>query len=498
MDIKNDRQNSFPLVVDPDEVSGDTTNHGSTGDRGIITPDDKDDNLSQPLPSSPCPNPGGDEAFGEELGSNVAGNERSTPRKKWPDTKQARHWCLTKNNYTPEDEVKFETSLKDCHSKGLVITAIIAKEIGESGTPHLQGYIHFKKLIRISGIHALLGYDSPCMHLSIQGKDGDPTNGKPPLAAFRYCMKEKNFYVVGKDLHEIDRLKTQTKTGTGRSSDAYVRITRAIETRQVTTMAEVRKMDAEVAARQDEYWKGLIIKNLPKQPIPDHPFRPWQEMLLKKLEEPPNDREVIFIIDKKGKCGKTWFTDMYAEKYGKCCTVGADKRENISYEVKDHVVEHGAPRVIFMDAPRARSNYVSSAFLEEVKNGKIRCPKYKSGTLPIPVPHMVVNMNEYPIKSVNDKGLSDDRYVYLVVDDTGSDAKELLGYRCDERTDFNNPLTPYNIIQRTIQSTLPDGLQVGINKAYKYYGDNPDPEQLRNNIFNAIMKWGEKMMKLND
>jgi hypothetical protein len=496
MDIKDDGPNFPPLVVDPVEVNGDTTDHERAEDRGTVAPDDKDVNLSQPLSPSPHPHTGGDAASGEELESDIADNERTTPgKKKWNNAQQARHWCLTKNNHTPEDEVKFKKSLENGYSKGIVITAIIAPEVGESGTPHLQGYIHFKKLMRQSTIHTFLGYDSPCMHLSVQGKEG-PSQGKPPLAAFRYCMKDGNYYVVGKNPDELDRLKTKTKAGTGRCSDAYTRITRAIETREVTTMTEVRKMEAEVAARHDEYWKGLIIRNTPVPLVKDHPLRPWQVTLLKKLEESFNDREVIFVIDKVGNCGKSWFTDMYTERHGKCCNVGADKRENISYQLKDIVVEEGTPNVVFMDAPRARGAYVSSAFLEEIKNGKVVCPKYKSSIVPLSHrPHVVIMMNDYPIKNSNERGLSNDRYVYLVIDDAGLNGEWMHGYHDEGSTttpDCNNPLTPYNVIQRTPQSSLPDGLQVGLNRAYKYYDDNPDPEQLQRNVTNAIVKWMDK------
>jgi hypothetical protein len=168
MDIKDDRPNFPPLVVDSIEVNGDTTDNERTGDRGTVAPDDKNVNLSQPLSPSPRPYPGGDAAPGEELGSDVANNETTT-RKKWNNLSQARHWCLTKNNYTLEDEVKFKQSLQNGHSKGVVITAIIAKEVGENGNRHFQGYLHFKKLMRQSAIHTFLGYDSPCMQTPPRG-----------------------------------------------------------------------------------------------------------------------------------------------------------------------------------------------------------------------------------------------------------------------------------------------------------------------------------------
>lgn len=48
---------------------------------------------------------------------------------------RARGWCYTANSYTPE----LETSLQKYKSEYHVYT----HEIGESGTPHLQGYIEF-------------------------------------------------------------------------------------------------------------------------------------------------------------------------------------------------------------------------------------------------------------------------------------------------------------------------------------------------------------------
>jgi hypothetical protein len=263
-------------------------------------------------------------------------------------------------------------------------------------------------------------------------------------------------------------------------------------------MAEARKMDSELVAKHEDYFRGLIVSCLPPRPVEDHPLRPWQEMLLEKLGEPPNDREAIFVVNKKGDCGKSWFTRVYPKKYGKSETVTADKRADMSYELINKCIENGPPKVIFIDASRARAPYISSPFIEDGKNGIIASPKYKSKAYPLPeVPHICAMTNEFPTKTVNDKGLSDDRYVYLVIGDDGLNGEWMYGYHDEGLTttsDFNNPLTPYNVIQRVWgQSSLPDGLQVGINKqAYKYYGDNHDPEVLQHNIYNAIDKWDKK------
>lgn len=64
------------------------------------------------------------------------------------------HWFMTWNNYTEESVEMIETKMK-----GLSKAYVFQKEVGESGTPHLQGYFHLKKKMRWSefglpqGIH---------------------------------------------------------------------------------------------------------------------------------------------------------------------------------------------------------------------------------------------------------------------------------------------------------------------------------------------------------
>lgn len=51
------------------------------------------------------------------------------------------HWCFTYNNYD-------ETSIKDLLDKLSSSKYVFQEEIGEQGTPHLQGYVAFNKKVR--------------------------------------------------------------------------------------------------------------------------------------------------------------------------------------------------------------------------------------------------------------------------------------------------------------------------------------------------------------
>jgi len=54
----------------------------------------------------------------------------------------SKQWCFTWNNYNGSDVSNFEEILKKAGSY------VFGYEIGESGTPHLQGYVEFNKKLR--------------------------------------------------------------------------------------------------------------------------------------------------------------------------------------------------------------------------------------------------------------------------------------------------------------------------------------------------------------
>lgn len=72
-------------------------------------------------------------------------------------TKVSKSWIYTINNYT-EDDIKFLNQLECVKHR-------CSKEIGESGTPHLQGFISFNKAYRLAGLKKLHGkaHWEPCI-----------------------------------------------------------------------------------------------------------------------------------------------------------------------------------------------------------------------------------------------------------------------------------------------------------------------------------------------
>jgi len=93
--------------------------------------------------------------------------------------KQSKAWCFTINNYTPEDECVVR-SLADFASY-----VVCGKEVGESGTPHLQGYAYMKKLASLTAMRRVIQRG----HLVIsKGTDFDN---------YGYCAKEDLWFKHG-------------------------------------------------------------------------------------------------------------------------------------------------------------------------------------------------------------------------------------------------------------------------------------------------------------
>lgn len=116
---------------------------------------------------------------------------------------KSRDWCFTLNNYT-EAEIT-------CISKitPSPVYLVYGKEVGESGTPHLQGYIYFTNQISFSSIKKKMPTRT---HL-------EKTIGTPEQAS-TYCKKDGTFIETGdlpqkqgkrNDLTETKKLLMKTQ-----------------------------------------------------------------------------------------------------------------------------------------------------------------------------------------------------------------------------------------------------------------------------------------------
>lgn len=111
---------------------------------------------------------------------------------------QLRNFVFTINNYESADE----TALHTIEASYLVF----GREVGESGTPHLQGYCELRKRTAFNKIKKII----PKAHI-------EPRRGSAKQAA-DYCKKDGDFFEVGEisrqgERTDIDKIKDEILSG---------------------------------------------------------------------------------------------------------------------------------------------------------------------------------------------------------------------------------------------------------------------------------------------
>lgn len=284
---------------------------------------------------------------------------------------RSRGWCFTLNNPT-DDEIEHITEVcnrPDCEY------AIVGREVGESGTPHLQGYILFRRRFCFRPARRLIGHRVHCERAL-----GSPSQNRS------YCSKGGVFHEFGtippessqgkrSDLDAIFEWATQVESDTGKPPSSpqlarqfpsaycrYPRIRLTIERR-----AEPVRFDTEE-------------------------LREWQSELRSRLDTDPDDRIVDFVLDEEGGKGKSWFCrylfTMYPEEVQ---LLGVGKRDDIA-----HMVDESRSIFLF-NVPRDSMEFFQYSIVEMLKDRVVVSPKYASRVKMLRRKcHVVVFCNEEP------------------------------------------------------------------------------------------------------
>jgi len=283
---------------------------------------------------------------------------------------RAKHWCFTLNNYNQDiiDNIVENAPFYDY--------IVFGKEVGESGTPHLQGFVSFPSRVRRNYCIEKIGQ----AHFTVARSVDD---------SIRYCKKDGDFVEIG------TRPVTQ-----GHRSDLESFKMAVIG--GCVDMKQLRLDYSEVCAKYPKFVHDFVQDHCGKKMVEVFPLRPWQSALYDSLKHTPDNRTIFFIVDPVGNAGKSWFGHYYCFMHDNAQVLLPGKKADMAYALDPSV------RVLFIDAPRSKQGeYLQYDFLEDVKNGFVFCSKYESRVKQMAACHVVVFMNEDPDMNK----LSKDRYV---------------------------------------------------------------------------------------
>lgn len=293
--------------------------------------------------------------------------------------------CLTYNNYDEYNVEQLEEVLEKMESDGRLNYAILGREIGESGTPHIQGYVHlsarhYKAISCGIKFWKTLLPGGQAMHFeNARGTDEDNT---------RYCSKDgpyRTFGIEGQGgtrFTEIIKLakRGEWETLENEFAEEYCR-----------NYFQLKRMRLEV--ENDETLDDKLTQ-----------LRPWQESVLDKLRR-QDARKILFVVDVKGGQGKSVLTQhLLSTENTWACQGGKTADLMNSYK-------KGAEFAIFDMARCNKPDWYPWNFMENLKSGWFTATKYEGGFKKFRKPKIVVFMNQDPPR---DK-LSEDRYeVYFI------------------------------------------------------------------------------------
>lgn len=305
-----------------------------------------------------------------------------------PNTRY-RNFCITINNYTEEWIDKIAAS--EDYSYG-----ILGREIGDNGTPHLQGYLELKKQTRFTSVvNALASLcDGKKPHI-------EPRRGTAREAA-DYCKKDGDYKEWGEMANpgrrtDLEHIKKMIENGKSELDVAQAHFGTWAKNPHVYK----KYRELLMAKKGDDYfatrWKDYKIRGWQ--------IIAWSELLFQ------TDREILWVVDKVGCMGKTEFANWLVAAHGAIILEGG-KKKDMAY-VYDY-----EPYVVF-DIVRQGREFVSYATIESIKNGRIFSGKYHSKLKKFPPPKVLVLANFEP----DYNALSEDRWSVMDLCDYPRDKK---------------------------------------------------------------------------
>jgi len=280
---------------------------------------------------------------------------------------QSTRWVFTLNNYT-EDE-----ALKELPESAIYL--VYGKEVGASGTPHLQGFVIFSVRKRLRTVRQIIGTRAHC----------EPAKGTNQQAR-DYCCKDGI----------ITELGTCPSSGQGRRSDLDSFFTWATEFHtqhgRTPSPTDISHEHPVIFTKFPRVIECLRLRLPPPRLVPDQiELRGWQSELFAELQEEPDDRSIRFIVDPEGGKGKTFFQKYCASEIPGVQIMSTGKRDDLAYIIDE------TKRIFLFNVPRGGLQYLSYVLLEQLKDRMVFSPKYESRVKILQhIPHVYVFTNEDP------------------------------------------------------------------------------------------------------
>ncbi len=258
---------------------------------------------------------------------------------------------------------------------------VLGKEIGESGTPHLQGYL------QLNGKQTIRAFQKKLIKVGV----------KCTILAAKGSLEQNETY-CSKD---GDTTEWGVKKASGKRNDLA----------NVRDMIRGGATDEEIIEDHpgdwfrynksfDKYRKIVKAEKMKKELLKEMTganLKEWQDEAVTSLLD-QDDRKVLWIVDPKGNSRKS-FLSKWLNAIHKAFEVTSGKTSDIAYA-------YNFEEIVVFDFARQKEDYVNYGVIEDFKNGRLFSPKYESKSVRFKSAKIIVFSNWEPDQSM----LSEDRW----------------------------------------------------------------------------------------
>lgn len=285
---------------------------------------------------------------------------------------QATAWCLTFNltNYEGAAVDPVEPVLPEHADERYACWQL---ECGEEGNIHVQAYVELHRRVTAANLVACYtGYGWP--HPHVEKRNGTAEQARD------YAMKDDATRIEGPwERGDFGR------GGQGKRNDLADAV-------QALKQGGLKRVATEHPCAYVKFHRGLraLEEELREEPT-DADFQPrnWQRRLLAQLEQPANDRTIIWVFDQTGNRGKSRLArHLLLER----------NAVQLEGRVQDMAYVYNREPIVIFDITRAQADHSDHlyTFAEKLKNGFILSTKYEPVPKKFAAPHVVFFANSMP------------------------------------------------------------------------------------------------------
>lgn len=293
---------------------------------------------------------------------------------------RSRRFTGTLNNYTTSELDAFRRFAQaDC-----VRYCCFGKEVGPSGTPHLQAFWILKNASAFGPLKLLVGNR---WHLEIARSDSETNR--------RYCSKDGDFEEFG-DFPSHQGKRTDVSQFVAWGDQFIAERGRAPSTPEVARERPIEFLRFPRGTRLfREREEAVMLRE-------GQPKAGWQSEICDRVGSPADDRRIVFVVDSDGGKGKTWLQQYLYSRFPESVQLLQEgKRDDIAHALLT------TRRIFLFNVARGGMQYFPYRLAEQLKDRMVFSPKYNSRMkLWRENVHVVVFANEEP----DYEKMSEDRY----------------------------------------------------------------------------------------